>query len=114
MVEKSLRIFKSHFEVSEKREDFFKNTTDNYILKGRLGMAGIGTMPLNQKNLNEITDETGYEPIRVWVAPKAGVIQINDVVNMVASNSQSVAKYSIETSNPSINNSHSTSGNSLC
>lgn len=53
---------------------------------------------------DEITDETGYEPIRVWVAPKAGVIQINDVVNMVATNSQSVAKYSIETSNTSINN----------
>ena len=53
--------------------------------------------------IDEITDESGYEPIRVWVAPKAGTIKINDELMMEATDSQSYAKYSIETSKSTIN-----------
>lgn len=52
---------------------------------------------------DEITDESGFETIRVWVAPKSGTIKINDALTMETINSESKAKYSIETSNRNIN-----------
>lgn len=52
---------------------------------------------------DEITDNEGYEPVRVWVAPKAGVIRITDAIS-IPLGSLSKAKYAIETSKPTINN----------
>ncbi|MES2862780.1 MAG: SpvB/TcaC N-terminal domain-containing protein [Bacteroidota bacterium] len=52
---------------------------------------------------DEITDESGFEAVRVWVAPKAGTIKITDMLSIESING-SVAKYSIETSKSSINN----------
>lgn len=52
---------------------------------------------------DEITDESGFESVRVWVAPKAGTIKITDMLSIESIN-ESVAKYSIETSKSSINN----------
>jgi len=52
---------------------------------------------------DEITDESGFEAVRVWVAPKAGTIKITDMIAVVSTNG-SVAKYAIETSKNTINN----------
>lgn len=53
---------------------------------------------------DEITDESGYESVRVWVAPKAGIIKINDTITLDLINSLTEAKYTIETSKSTINN----------
>lgn len=52
---------------------------------------------------DEITDESGFEAVRVWVAPKSGTIKITDMLSVLSTNG-SIAKYAIETSKSTINN----------
>ncbi len=46
------------FNDKKSLEEFFYDSKKSHILKGRLGMAGVGTMLLNEENLDKITDET--------------------------------------------------------
>jgi RHS repeat-associated protein len=55
-------------------------------------------------DLDPIDDESAYEVVRVWVAPKDGTIKITDMLEMIGQDNNSKAKYAIETSKNTINN----------
>ena len=77
-------------------------TTSSSTTPNMLITASTNTIPPVPIR-DEITDESGYDVVRVWIAPKSGTIKITDQITIIPINTAVNSVYSIETSKSTIN-----------